>query len=203
MAKLNNNTITVKELPLILQLDVMGNPSCWITFEKAAYYYTKDLVAWSMNATDFTIFGGNSRMTGDVSTLTMETIIAIKGKVSPKQFARATRVPLTNKTLFRRDNQLCAYCGNSFSTSKLSRDHVHPTSKGGPDIWTNVVTACHHCNKIKDNKTLEQANMKLLYVPYAPNKAEHLILQNKKILADQMEFLLAKVSSESRLLKHN
>lgn len=33
--------------------------------------------------------------------------------------------------------------------------------------------------------------MKLLAVPYTPNLAEYLILQNRRILADQMEFLLA------------
>lgn len=32
--------------------------------------------------------------------------------------------------------------------------------------------------------------MKLLAVPYTPNLAEYLILSNRLILADQMEFLL-------------
>jgi len=42
--------------------------------------------------------------------------------------------------------------------------------------------------------------MKLLYVPYAPNRAEYLILMNRNILADQMEFLLKQVKPISRLL---
>jgi hypothetical protein len=33
--------------------------------------------------------------------------------------------------------------------------------------------------------------MKLLAVPYTPNLAEYLILSNRRILADQMEFLLS------------
>ena len=32
--------------------------------------------------------------------------------------------------------------------------------------------------------------MKLLAVPYIPNLAEYLILSNRKILVDQMEFLM-------------
>ena len=32
--------------------------------------------------------------------------------------------------------------------------------------------------------------MKLLAVPYIPNLAEYLLLSNRRILADQMEFLL-------------
>ena len=102
--------------------------------------------------------------------------------------------------LFRRDQHICAYCGNRFLVGDLSRDHVQPVSKGGPNIWTNVVTACHSCNKYKDDRTPEQAGMELYYVPYTPNRAEWLILQNRKILADQMDFLIAKVPRESRLL---
>ena len=41
--------------------------------------------------------------------------------------------------------------------------------------------------------------MQLLYVPYTPNRHEHFILQNRNILADQMEYLMASVPSHSRL----
>jgi len=190
----------MRELPLVLQLDVAGNPHTWITHEKAAYYYTKDLVAWSMQAEDFTLHGGTSRMTGEQSTLTMDTIIAIKGKVNSKQLEQMNRVPLTNDTLFRRDQHVCGYCGNTFASHELSRDHILPVSRGGPNTWMNVVTACHHCNKHKDDRTPEEAGMQLLFVPYVPNRAEYLILRNRRILADQMEFLMKQVPKESRLL---
>ena len=190
----------MRELPLVLQLDVAGNPYTWITHEKSAYYYTKGLVAWSMQQDDFTLYGGTSRMTGEQSTLTMDTIIAIKGKVNQKQYASMNRVPLNNTTLFRRDQHVCGYCGNEFSTRDLSRDHIIPTSQGGPNNWMNVITACHGCNKHKDARTPEEAHMELLFVPYIPNRAEYLILQNRKILADQMDFLLKQVPEQSRLL---
>jgi hypothetical protein len=41
--------------------------------------------------------------------------------------------------------------------------------------------------------------MRLLAVPYAPNRAEGLILENRRILTDQMEFLRSRVGSGSRL----
>jgi len=189
----------MRELPLVLQLDVAGNPHQWITYEKSAYYYAKDLVAWEAAPVDFTLHGGISALTGETSTLTINTIIAIKGKVTSHQLQQMNRIPLSNRTLFRRDKNLCAYCGHQFSTSELSRDHVVPTSKGGPNSWTNVVTACHSCNKYKDDRTLEQAGLQLLYVPYTPNRAELLILQNRTILADQMEFLLKRCPENSRL----
>jgi len=63
----------------------------------------------------------------------------------------------------------------------------------------NVVTACRACNQRKGNRTPEEAHMHLLYAPYVPNRAEFLILANRRILADQMEFLLASVPRSSRL----
>jgi 5-methylcytosine-specific restriction endonuclease McrA len=76
---------------------------------------------------------------------------------------------------------------------------VMPVSKGGRDRWTNVVTACRHCNMRKADRTPAQARMALRYVPYAPNRHEHFILRNRHILADQMTFLLAGVPATSRL----
>lgn len=200
MALFENRQVTIQELPLILQLDAAGNPHQWITFEKAAYYISKGLVAWEAAPVNFTLFGGTSSITGRQSTLTMNTIVAIKGQINDRQMKRISHVPLTNKALFRRDQNICAYCGGEFSSIDLSRDHIIPSSKGGPNTWMNVVTSCHACNKHKDNRTPESAGMKLLYVPYVPNRAEYLILQNRKILTDQMEFLIKRVPKESRLL---
>lgn len=187
-----------REHPLILQLDVAGNPCRWITYEDAAYYYAKDLIAWTGSEDGFTIYGGENSITGSQSYMDMNTIIAVKGEIGDKGLFRVPT--LTNRALFRRDQNICAYCGFEFKNEDLTRDHVQPRSRSGPDIWTNVVAACGGCNKVKDDRTPEEARMKLLYVPYAPNRAEFLILMNRTILADQMKFLMAKVSKDSRLL---
>jgi hypothetical protein len=183
--------------PQILQLDKAGEPMRWITYEDAAYYYAKGLIAWSIGEDGFTIWGGRSRLTGDRSFMDMNTIIAIDGDIRSNHLHRTPN--LTNRALFRRDHNLCAYCGETFKVLDLTREHVVPISKGGPDKWTNVVTSCGGCNKLKDDRTPQDAGMKLLYVPYAPNRAEHLILMNREILADQMEFLMARVTPNSRL----
>jgi hypothetical protein len=183
--------------PLILQLDQAGNPSKWITYETAAYYIAKDLVAWTYGSEEYKIYGGKNRVTLSQSSMSINTIMAIKGKMGDKHIHRTP--PLTNKALFRRDQQICAYCGTEFVMDKLTRDHIIPTSRNGKDIWTNVVTSCGSCNKRKDNHLLDEIKMDLLYVPYAPSKSEHLILSNRNILIDQMEFLMSKVGANSRL----
>ncbi|WP_407305661.1 HNH endonuclease [Acinetobacter sp.] len=133
-----------------------------------------------------------------VSTIQTAPIIAVKGhSAAAKRMHKAPS--LTNRELFRRDRHMCAYCGKTFSDIKLTRDHVIPTSKGGPDKWTNVVTACESCNHKKDDQLLEECGMKLLYVPYTPNRAEALILENRKVLDCQMEYLKSFLPEHSRV----
>ena len=45
----------------------------------------------------------------------------------------------------------------------------------------------------------DQARMPLLYAPYVPSLWEDFILRNRRILADQMEFLMAHLPKTSRL----
>lgn len=186
------------DLPLVLALDVAGQPRRWINYEQSAYYYAKDAVVWSLSPIEFTLRGGTNAKTGIQSKLTINTIVAVRGNIHGKNIHEYVP-PLTNRALFRRDRNICAYCGDEFRTADLTRDHVIPSSQGGPNKWTNVVTACAHCNKRKDARTPERAHMQLLYVPYEPNRAEWLILENRKILADQMTFLIKQVPKHSRL----
>ena len=184
--------------PLVLTLDTHGVPHRWITWQHACYYYAKNQVAWALGEHAFTVYGGLNRLTGQRSEITASSIIAVKGKaMAMKSFNQVP--PLNNRELFHRDRQLCAYCGGTFPIAKLTRDHVKPFSKGGRDIWMNVVTACRACNEKKSDRTPELAGMELLYLPYIPNRAEYLILTNRRILADQMEFLAQHVPAQSRL----
>jgi hypothetical protein len=189
--------------PLILQLNSGGEPSRWIKYDRAAFYYAKGLVSWSLGSYEYNIYGGKSRHTGERSFMVLPSMIAVKGKggaISRKPYTIPT---LTNRSLFRRDHNVCAYCGQLFHTSELTRDHVIPSSKGGPDTWDNVVTACGPCNRHKDDRTPLEAGMPLLFQPYVPTQAEYLILKNPTILPDQRDFLMRNVKSSSRLLDDN
>ncbi len=169
----------------ILRLDASGNPLQWIGQEEAACYYAKNLVAWTLGDPFQVLHGGRSRLSGSQSVMDIHPVIAVRGR----PWTQFPVPPLTNATLFRRDGNLCMYCGKTFSSGHLTRDHVHPASKGGKDIWTNVVAACRRCNAHKGALTTEQAGMKLLAVPYTPNRYEYLFFTGRRIVADQMEFL--------------
>jgi 5-methylcytosine-specific restriction endonuclease McrA len=191
--------VGLHRLPPILKLNSGGEALGWISYADSAYYYAKDRVLWSMGTHEVVLRGGTNALTGERSVLQMDTIIAVNSKVSPTTFHQYKSPPLSNKSLFKRDKFICAYCGGNFNKTKLNRDHVVPTSRGGPNTWTNVVTSCKTCNHWKADRTPKEADMQLRYVPYTPTYNEHLILSGRNILADQMEFLMKGVSKNSRL----
>jgi hypothetical protein len=182
----------------ILALDVAGAPHRWIDVEDAAHYYAKGMIAWAVGDTEFVLHGGIQRSTFQRSVIRASSIIAISGR----EFIVRNygRVPGVQKDmLFARDRYVCAYCGGRFKGAYLEMEHVYPRSRGGAASWMNLVTACKDCNDRKKARTPEEAKMPLLYLPYVPNRHEAFILANRRILTDQMEFLLQGVPRHSRL----
>ena len=140
---------------------------------------------------------GHNAITGAQSIITVNSIIGTRGVPNINPFE--LKPGLTNSKLFARDRNLCAYCGDTFHERELTREHIIPFAQQGQDTWMNVVTACRACNHRKSSRTPEQARMPLLYTPYVPSLWEDFILRNRRILSDQMEFLMAHLPRNSRL----
>lgn len=97
------------------------------------------------------------------------------------------------------NRHVCAYCGHRFGGDDMTREHIIPVSRGGQDTWMNCIAACKGCNGRKGNRLPEEARMSLLYLPYVPSLHEDMILRGRRIVSDQMDFLLASVPRNSRL----
>ena len=189
----------------ILTLDRGWNPHQWISTEEAIVLESKNLVIDHLGNDVKIYHGGINRISGERSFIETSSIIVVDGEASARKFKHPA---LTNQGLFLRDLHMCAYCGVTFSSGELTRDHIHPVSRGGKDIWMNVVTACKDCNSMKGNILQGEklpngiygpqgtGRMEPLYLPYIPCKAEHMILKNRRILFDQMQFLLSRVSNK-------
>lgn len=110
----------------------------------------------------------------------------------PRRFRRK----VTNTFLFARDRYTCQYCGKherefkdyKGHANKLTRDHIKPLSKGGENSWTNCITSCSPCNARKDDKTPEEAGMKLLSIPTEPHLVE-LMWRVRKMTAKQRKYV--------------
>ena len=182
----------------ILRLNIAGQPIEWLDWQAAVCLYARELVVWSMGEVVARIHGGHSRLTGKQSIMELPSIIACGGERLARQ---RVNYPLSNSALFARDNYICLYCTGEFPRQMLTRDHLVPLSRGGLDRWENVVAACRRCNQRKGNRRLEETGMELVALPYRPNNAEYLALVNsKRILVDQMEFLRTNFSKNSRWL---
>ena len=170
--------------PMVLKITPSGLPQCWLDVYSAVSELVCERVLYSFGDVCATFHGGYNNE-GVQSFIEVPQILV--GRQNPRELRSIP--PLMNKYLFSRDGSRCMYCGDQFPYYLLSRDHIIPISKGGRDIWTNVVTACKRCNSHKGNKLLADCGMELLAVPYTPNRYEYLYLANRRILADQMEFL--------------
>jgi hypothetical protein len=192
----------------ILALDKSYRPLSWITPDKAIIAEVTNEVIDHLGEEIILYRGGTNRVTGLESSVVTSSIIVVNGEPVMKKWNRAP--VLTNDSLFQRDQHTCAYCAGKFKSQDLTRDHYIPVSKKGEDIWMNVLTACRACNSLKSNMMPGQElpkgmwspqgtrDMSPLYVPYVPCRAEALVMKNKKILIDQMAFLMERVANKDK-----
>jgi 5-methylcytosine-specific restriction endonuclease McrA len=89
-----------------------------------------------------------------------------------RKYQRRKAVAFTRYNLFLRDGFQCQYCGTKKSVKDLTFDHVVPRSRGGASNFENIVAACAGCNLRKGNKTLREADMRLMRRPRTPRPEE-------------------------------
>lgn len=80
----------------------------------------------------------------------------------------ANAVTFSRRNVFKRDRYTCQYCGKQPGSEELTIDHVVPRSQGGLSTWENCVLACIECNRLKADRTPEQAGMALRQRPTRP-----------------------------------
>ncbi|MDR5727386.1 MAG: HNH endonuclease [Terriglobia bacterium] len=182
----------------ILVVDRAGKPDRWIDLDRAAKYYAEEQVAWEAGTTHVLLHGGINAASGRRSVLKINSILSIHSEDRRLEDFDAEPT-LTRTMVLRRDRFVCAYCAQVYGERLLTIEHIVPLSRGGESSWKNLVAACKACNNRKGARTPEEAGMTLCYLPYVPNRHEAFILRRRKILADQMEFLLRGVGKESRL----
>ena len=97
-------------------------------------------------------------------------------------------LPYSRRNILVRDKFICSYCGKS--NTKMTVDHIIPTSRGGKTSWENVVACCERCNTRKGNKMLYEVDMKLSFTPRKPSPL--MFIKYVKTRAEWDEFLFLK-----------
>jgi 5-methylcytosine-specific restriction endonuclease McrA len=128
----------------------------FISYRKVFKLFTKDKVE-VLSSWDREIRWGKGSMM-------MPAVVRLRYRVRwiPK------KMRFNRAGVFRRDKHLCQYCGEVFSVSKLTVDHVMPKARGGKSDWINCVASCFDCNNKKGDRTPAEARMRLLTKPVIP-----------------------------------
>jgi len=101
----------------------------------------------------------------------MPAVVRLLHFVKPNRDVRFYQ-SFTRRNVYDRDRGKCQYCGCKITLKEMTYDHVNPQSKGGLTCWGNIVCSCLKCNNNKSNMTLQEANMKLMKKPIAPEIAD-------------------------------
>ena len=183
----------------VLITDTNGMPRTWADLRDACQYHTKGKVVWTVGDPIYTYRGGKNAY-GMESRVDIQPVMGTTGPLVGEKWLSRTSVFVERICLYKRDRNICAYCGLKFKSYQLTIDHVMPKSRGGKNIWMNAVAACKPCNLAKGALTPEEWGHPLLYVPYIPTAHEKFIMKGKRVLFDQMEFLKHGLPKHSRLL---
>jgi 5-methylcytosine-specific restriction endonuclease McrA len=108
---------------------------------------------------------------------------------------------VTRKNLYLRDGNVCQYCGNKFRGEELTLDHIIPKSRGGKQAWENLATCCAPCNRRKDDRTPEEAGMKLLHrpLPASVHTGRHILRSMGLEVREWGKYLYADSKGEQKL----
>ena len=116
----------------------------------------------------------------DETVLIGGTTVHLPKTVVLKKYIHTHQAPKFSRyNVYLRDKFTCQYCGKKFNSNDLTFDHVLPRFRGGKTEWTNIITACRHCN---GKKGCKEAKGKFvpLSTPHVPSNAE--LLRNLKEL---------------------
>ena len=92
---------------------------------------------------------------------------------------------MSRRAVFARDNHRCGYCGGVAD----SIDHVLPRSRGGKNVWENVIAACRPCNLHKRDRTPEEAGMRLASRPRAPRELSWIVFAVPRVPEEWKPYL--------------
>jgi 5-methylcytosine-specific restriction endonuclease McrA len=141
----------------VLKLDSSFKPIEVISWQEA-FVLTYVGKAWAVEYTNKYVHSARE-------TFQIPAVIALKKYIDEKFFT----ITCNRKNILLRDNHVCQYCQVKLPEPELTVDHVIPRSRGGTNVWENVVAACKPCNQKKGSHLLATAPVSLGRRPQKPS----------------------------------
>ena len=142
-----------------LLLNASYEPLRVITWQKAIVLLVKGKVE--------VIASYDRRIRGVRISLVLPSVLRLVRRVRVAR--RFHQVPFSRSNIYLRDKYRCQYCAKRFRASELTFDHVVPVSRGGRQVWENIVTCCIDCNRKKGGRTPREARLTLVRQPRRPS----------------------------------
>lgn len=156
----------------------MNNTSCVVlnsTFEPLSVIPTRRALILCLQNKATVLQSYDQKVRSPSVEFKLPSTIALKKYIKVRKM-HTKRAMLNKRNVFIRDDHQCQYCGRGAnelkSKEELTRDHIIPKKRGGPNTWENIVTSCSTCNHKKADLTLEQIGYTLKSKPYAPSMFE-------------------------------
>lgn len=143
-----------------LVLDTQGFPVAFVSWQRAVNLWCQSRAVVVTEDTERVLHSQCFEMG-------LPRVIRLRNHISRKL---RVKIPMTRRNIAIRDNSSCQYCGEVLETQDYTIDHVIPRTRGGVSIWSNLTLACQGCNKIKANRTPQEAGLMLRQKPYEPNQ---------------------------------
>ena len=83
------------------------------------------------------------------------------------------------RIIYAKYNGKCAICGQPVKFKKMTVDHKVPLSKGGTNAMENLQLACHCCNLMKTNFSMDELIGKVTQVMqnYQKNRIKNIFMR--------------------------
>ena len=167
---LNREVLVLNKLWQVVDICSVKRAFCLVYLKHAAVVLKEGGSFYTFGFEEWKDFSQNSARDDDiVRTVTYNIriphiiLLIIYDRMPPRE------VKFTRNNIYKRDKNICQYCGKKFKTEELNIDHVVPLSRGGKHTWSNVVCSCISCNLRKGSKTLSEARMSLIRKPRKPS----------------------------------
>jgi 5-methylcytosine-specific restriction endonuclease McrA len=150
--------LTCKALDVEYELDSDGNSD----FEHIKYMNPVDWEEWiTLPVRSWDLYLRSAKMKIRVPTVT------IAKKFDKMPIKRFKGNP-SKEAIYLRDGKKCQYTGKQLMYHEATLDHVVPKSRGGRDVWTNLVLSSKDINFKKGNSLNSEVGLKLLKQPTVP-----------------------------------
>jgi len=166
MTSLNNPVLVLNKVWMAIRVIPAHRALTLVFANKASAIDNDDFYAYKWDDWIYTKLDGN-----------YDEIISTRGSVKiPKIIVLSTYdkvfrkdVSWTKRNVHSRDNNVCQYSGKLLKPSELDIDHIIPKSRGGQNTFENTLTCSKAINRLKDNRTPEEAGLKLIREPVKPS----------------------------------